>query len=253
MERLARFELAIEALNAHGRLAVGELADRFGVSEMTVRRDLEELERQGLCRRVHGGAVPAMSRSYEPPFAVRERLAGAAKAKIAVGLVDQLNGGETVLLDVGTTTLAVARALRGRSNLTVLTASLPIATLLADEPGLRVICLGGVVRRGEHSLVGSLTQGAIQQFVVDVCVLGVGGLDAEVGVTEFNLEDAAVKRTVLERSQRLIVVADRSKLGTVAFAVVAPATRIDILVTDAGPDDEHVGALSDLGVNVHSV
>lgn len=253
MKKSARFEAVLDALGTTGRVEVGPLAERFGVSEMTVRRDLEELERQGLCRRVHGGAVPAVSRSYEPPFAVREQQAAAAKDKIAAGVVDLLGSGETVLLDIGTTTLAVARALQGRSNLTVLTPSLPIANLLADEPGLRVICLGGTARPGERSLVGSLTEEAIRQFYVDVCVLGVGGLDPVAGLTEFNVDDAAVKRAALERSQRLIVAADQSKLGSVAFAVVAPAERIDTLVTDAGPENAYVGPLEDLGVDVRTV
>ncbi len=253
MYKSDRIAAVLEALAGDGRVEVSDLAQRFGVSEMTVRRDLEELESRDLCRRVHGGAVPGASRSYEPPFAVREQRDSAAKEAIAAEVVDLLGVGETVLLDVGTTTLAVARALRGRTNLTVLTPSLPIANLLADEPGLRVICLGGVARAGERSLVGSLTLEAVRQFYVDVLVLGIGGLDTTAGLTEFNLEDAAVNRAALERSRRLIVAVDQSKLGAVAFAAVAPADRVDVLVTDAGSDNRQVRTLRDLGVEVRLV
>lgn len=253
MQKADRFDATLAELRGSSRVGVGDLARRFDVSEMTIRRDLEELERRGLVRRIHGGAVAAVSRSYEPPIAIREERAKEAKQRIAADVAGQLGDGDTVLLDIGTTTLEVAHALQGRSNLTVLTPSLPIANLLADEFGLRVICLGGVARPGERSLVGALTQDALRQFYLDVCVLGVGGLDAEAGLTEFNLDDAAVKRTALERSQRVVVAADSSKLGTVAFAAVAPASRIDVLVTDAGSDERHVRQLRDARIDVRVV
>jgi DeoR/GlpR family transcriptional regulator of sugar metabolism len=253
MERTQRFDAELTVLAEHGRLEVGDLARRLEVSDMTVRRDLEELERQGLLRRVHGGAVPAVSRSYEPPFAVRSQRADGAKRSIAAETVKLFEDGDTVLLDVGTTTLEVARALQGRTNLTVLTPSLPVANLLADEAGIRLICLGGVVRPGERSLVGALAIHALRQFYVDVCVLGVGGLDAEAGLTEFNLEDAEVKRAALERSRQLIVTADASKLGTVAFAAVAPASRIDVLVTDAPTTHQQLAFFRELDIEVRTV
>lgn len=253
MQKSERHAAIVDMLATGERVEVADLAEGFDVSEMTVRRDLEELERQQLCRRVHGGAVPGVSRSYEPPFSVREQREAEAKAAMAKAVVDLLAPGETVMLDVGTTTLEVARALRGANNLTVLTPSLPIADLLADEPGLRVICLGGTVRAGEHSLVGALTVEAIGRFYVDAVVLGVGGLDVDAGLTEFNVEDAAVKRAALERSRRLIVVADETKLGSVAFAVVAPAGRIDTLVTSAASHHHHVRRLRELGVDVQIV
>jgi DeoR/GlpR family transcriptional regulator of sugar metabolism len=253
MTKSARFEEELAVLAEHGRLEVGDLARRLAVSDMTVRRDLEELERQGLLRRVHGGAVPAVSRSYEPPFPVRAERATEAKRAIAAETVSLFGDGDTILLDVGTTTLEVAHALQGRANLTVLTPSLPVANLLADEVGIRLICLGGVARPSERSLVGSLAVTALRQFYVDVCVLGVGGLDAEAGLTEFNLDDAEIKRAALERSRRLVVTADASKLGTVAFAAVAPASRIDVLVTDASPTHPQLAAFRELDIEIRNV
>lgn len=250
MDPTERSEQTLETLHASGRIEVRDLASRFQVSEMTVRRDLEWLEERGLCRRVHGGAVRVASRSYEPPFALRQGQATDAKRRIGEAMAQLLHDGETVMLDTGTSALAVAQALRGRDGLTVLTASLPIATALADEPGLRIIVLGGLLRAGEHSMVGATTVQAMEQFHVDVCVLGAGGVDAAAGLTEFHLEDAAVKRAVLGRSRRVMVAADASKLGTVAFTTVCAADRIDILVTDVDPSTLAATELIDLGVEL---
>lgn len=250
MDRPARHEHILSALRDRGRVEVAGLADTFGVSEMTVRRDLEELERQGLCRRLHGGAVPTASRSYEPPFAARAGQRVEAKARIGKAVGSMLTDNDTVLLDIGTTTLEVARSLKGRQGLTVVTPSLRIASELADEWGLRVICLGGVVRPGERSLVGRATEEAVEYFHVDVCVLGVGGLDVAAGLTEFNLDDAAIKRVAIKQARRVLVAADASKLGVVAFAAIAPIDVVDTVVTDAPADHPEVDELRRAGVAV---
>ncbi len=206
---------------------------------MTVRRDLEALERDGVLKRVHGGAISAVSTSYEPPFVSRASRNAEAKERIGRAAAGLLSEGETVILDVGTTTLEVARALRGRRNITVLTPSFRAAQLLADEPGIRLMVTGGVVRPGELSLVGDLAEQAFRDLRFDTFLMGVGGIDADAGLTEFNLDDARVKRTALASVRRCVVVADASKLGKVAFARVCPLEGIDVLVTDdqSGPDD----------------
>lgn len=206
---------------------------------MTVRRDLEALERDGVLKRVHGGAISAASTSYEPPFVVRASRHVEAKERIGRAAAGLLSEGETVVLDVGTTTLEVARALGGRRNITVLTPSLRAAQLLADDPGIRLMLTGGVVRAGELSLVGDLAEQAFRDLRFDTFVMGVGGIDAGAGLTEFNLDDARVKRTALASVRRRVVVADSSKLGRIAFARICPLEEIDVLVTDreGGPDD----------------
>jgi DeoR/GlpR family transcriptional regulator of sugar metabolism len=140
---------------------------------------------------------------------------------------------------VGTTTLEVAKGLRGRWNITVLTPSLRAAEVLADEAGIRLMLTGGVVRSGERSLVGDHAERAFADLRFDTFVMGVGGIEAQAGLTEFNLEDARVKRAALASAQRCVVVADSSKLGRVAFAGICPLEDIDVLVTDAeaAPDD----------------
>lgn len=234
-----RRELVLDLLERKGRVTVAEVSALAEVSDMTVRRDLEALERDGALKRVHGGAITAVSTSYEPPFAVRSQRAVAAKERIGRAAADLLQEGETVILDVGTTTLEVAKGLRGRSNITVLTPSLRAAEVLADEAGIRLMLTGGVVRSGERSLVGDHAERAFADLRFDTFAMGVGGIEAQAGLTEFNLEDARVKRAALASAQRCVVVADSSKLGRVAFAGICTLEDIDVLVTEAeaAPDD----------------
>ena len=226
------------------------LSDQAGVSEMTIRRDLETLESAGALSRVHGGAVPAQSQSYEPPFAVRATRATDAKRRIGAAAAALVHDGETVILDAGTTTLELASALRGRRNLRVLALSLHIADLLVDEAGLTVMVPGGVARAGERSLIGELVLRGFQDLSFDTVFLTAGGVDLEHGISEYNLDDCAVKRAAFASARRRIAVADASKLGRAAFARVAPLEELDVLITDAGASPEFVDAVRALGVEV---
>ena len=220
-------------------MTVAEVSVLTEVSEMTVRRDLEALERQGALKRVHGGAISAVSSSYEPPFSVRAQRARAAKERIGEVAAGLLGEGETVILDVGTTALEVAESLRGRWNISIMTPSLRAGEVLADESGIRLMLTGGVVRAGERSLVGDHAERAFADLRFDTFVMGVGGIEGQAGLTEFNLDDARVKRAALARARRCVVVADSSKLGRVAFAGICPLEQVDVVVTDAqaAPDD----------------
>jgi DeoR/GlpR family transcriptional regulator of sugar metabolism len=234
-----RRELVLDLLERKERVTVAEVSVLTEVSEMTVRRDLEALERQGALKRVHGGAISAVSSSYEPPFSVRAQRARAAKERIGEVAAGLLGEGETVILDVGTTALEVAESLRGRWNISIMTPSLRAGEVLAEESGIRLMLTGGVVRPGERSLVGDHAERAFADLRFDTFVMGVGGIEAQAGLTEFNLDDARVKRAALARARRCLVVADSSKLGRVAFAGICPLEKVDVVVTDAqaAPDD----------------
>lgn len=247
MQYEERQGLILERLASQGSVRVSDLRDLCHVSDMTIRRDLETLEQQGLLKRTHGGAVAAVSGSYEPPFASRALAAQEAKTRIGELAASRIRDGDTVILDVGSTSLAVARALRQRSQLTVLTPSLRIATELADSPGIRLMMTGGSIRPGELSLVGPLAEAAFEGLIFDHFVMGVGGIHPTAGVTEYNLDDARVKQRALESAQSRMVVADRSKIGKVAFARVCPLTEIDVVVTEDRPDVaiEDIEALQD--------
>ncbi|MFP4331302.1 MAG: DeoR/GlpR family DNA-binding transcription regulator [Spirochaetaceae bacterium] len=239
-------------LERDGKLRVADLAERLGVSEMTIRRDLRELERQGLVRRVHGGAVLELGRSYEPPLVARmlERLD--QKRKIGRRAAQMIGDGESVSLDIGSTTMELARAIDERRNITVLTPSLPVAEELLERPGLQLLMPGGTVRPGERSLVGDVATEFFRRFFVDRLFLSIGGVDGVAGLTEFNPEDAAVKRAMLSGAKQVVLLADSAKFERVVFRQVASLAVVDILVTDAMPEGPLAEALklSDVVIDI---
>jgi DeoR/GlpR family transcriptional regulator of sugar metabolism len=236
-----------------GEVGIAELAAEFDVSEMTIRRDLEELEDEGVARRVRGGAIATVSRSYEPPLATRATEAQDAKRRIAEAAADYIEYGETAILDVGSTTFALAQRLRGRGGFTIVTPSVQAATELAGDPNTRVILTGGIVRPGELSLIGDLAESTFSQLNCDVLFLGVGGIDAEKGLTEYNLDDTRVKRAAIKAASRKVALADQTKLGRVCLAAIASLSEIDVLITDAALTHPVLAAVREAGVEIVSV
>jgi DeoR/GlpR family transcriptional regulator of sugar metabolism len=245
--------MVLDLLETNGEVSVAQLSARAGVSDMTIRRDLEALERESAVKRVHGGAITTVSRSYEPPYSIRGQRNVEAKQRIGKAAAALLSDGETVIVDVGTTTLEVARALQGRRHLTVLTTSMRAAGILAEEPGIRLMVTGGLIRSGELSLIGDLAERAFADFRFDTFLMGVAGIEAEAGLTEYNLDDARVKQAALASARRCVVVADSSKLGRVAFARICPLERVDVMVTDADASPEALAPLTSADVEVLTV
>jgi DeoR/GlpR family transcriptional regulator of sugar metabolism len=233
-----------------GDASFSELAARFSVSEMTIRRDVEALELEGLIRRVRGGAISVVGRSHEPPIAERRLLNVEAKQSIGKAAAALLQDGETAIVDIGTTTLECARALTGFRGLTVVTASLLVAAELSNAAGIRTLLTGGVIRPGEMSLIGHRAEDSFDDLNCDTVFLGVGGVDVDRGLTEFNLDDARVKRAALKAARRCVLLADESKFGRVTFATVAPLSQVDVLVTDAAAEHPLVVQARDAGVQV---
>jgi DeoR/GlpR family transcriptional regulator of sugar metabolism len=237
-----------------GEVEFGALASELGVSEMTIRRDIDVLEERGILRRVAGGAIAFAGRGNEPPYRARALAAVGEKQDIAAGIVGLLHRRETVIVDSGSSALAVARAIRGRAlNLTVVTPSLLAALELADDPGTDVVLLGGRLRQGELSLIGSDTLEGLGRYNCDTFVMGIAGLDAVKGASDYHQEEAAVKRAGIDAANRVIVAADASKLGSVYLARVAPLTALDILVTDGADDHPTILAAKKAGVEVVTV
>jgi len=211
---------------------------------------LRMLERQGIARKVHAGAVNARGRSYEPPFLLRGRSNPDEKRGIGALAAQLVIDGYSIALDVGTTTIEVARNLLSRHNLTIVTPSIHIANMLLNQPNIRLILTGGIVRPGEASLTGDLAGKAFEGFRVDQLFLAVGGIDAEAGLTEYSWDDAIVKQAMIRSAKQVIVVADASKFGKVAFAVVAPLKSIHALVTDKEPPAALASKLREANVAV---
>lgn len=218
----------------NGEVQFAELAQEFGVSEMTIRRDIEALQTAGVVRRIAGGAIAVGGTAFEPSYGSRAGRAVDSKAHIARAIADLLSPGETVILDSGSTVASVARALCGRGlGLTVVTPSLTVAATLADEPDTTVILAGGVVRPGELSVIGSEAERVIAAYNCDTYVAGVAGVDAERGLTEYHPQEASVKRAAVAAARRVVVGADAAKLGRVHLVNIAPLAAVEVLVTDA--------------------
>jgi DeoR/GlpR family transcriptional regulator of sugar metabolism len=240
----------LQDLEDVGSVTVVQLADRFEVSPMTIRRDLLELERASLARRVHGGAVAGQGRSYEPPYMRRTEERADIKRQIGRLAANLIAEGDSVALDAGSTCLAVAHGLKNRRNLTIITPGLRIAEALVDEPEIRLILAGGIVRPGEASLTGDLARHAFSQLSVDRLILGVGGLDASFGISEYNWDDVLVKQAMIRSAKEVLVVADSRKFDQIAFARIAGLEAITTLVTDRAPDGALFAALTAAGVNI---
>lgn len=225
----------LKEIEDRGSVSVVDLASRLNVSEMTIRRDLTDLEREGLVRKVHGGAVNARGRSFEPSLVIREIENREAKALIGKLAADLVAEGDSIALDIGSTCLQVAINLLGRHNLTVLTPSLQIANILANQPDIRLILPGGIVRHGELSLTGNMTQRALEKFFVDRLFLAVGAVDSTNGLTEYNLDDALVKQSMIRNAKEVILLVDSSKFEKTAFARVAPLDVVHMVITNSLP------------------
>ncbi|WP_235583112.1 DeoR/GlpR family DNA-binding transcription regulator, partial [Kitasatospora sp. Root107] len=183
-----RLDVTLRLVQGAEQMGVGELARRLGVSEMTVRRDLDELERQGMVERVRGGARATGTRERRIGFAAREPWQAATKNRLGAAVAELVEPGQTVLLDAGTTTVHVAAHLIARAPLTVAVLSLQAAVRLADQPGIRLLVLGGEARANEQSLVGPLALRAVDALVFDCFVMSIGGVHAEHGWSEFSLD-----------------------------------------------------------------
>ena len=240
-------------LNKEGMVKIPDLAKAFGVSVITIRRDLDELVRAGSVEKVYGGAVLAQQSAPEPEaqrlFHARlahnhreKRLIGMAAAKL-------VKDGETIILDIGTTPLEVAKHLGSYEDLTVLTNSLPILNQLADTR-LNVYSLGGKLRGNELALHGSLAFKALSDFCVDKAFIGAGGITLENGITDHNLDSAELCTAIANRSRQTILVTDSSKFGKDASVIIGPLTSVETIITDAGISQEYADGIRQAGIEL---
>jgi DeoR/GlpR family transcriptional regulator of sugar metabolism len=227
----ARHQRILEIVSQGGHVDVETLSEEFAVSPATVRRDLAALGERGALLRVYRGARRMTSASYEPPFPARAVINASAKAKIAETVNAMLEDRQTVILDAGTTGVAIAERLVER-DLTICTPSLRVANALLPSSSIRLMVTGGIVRPHEQSLVGPSAISIFESYHFDVYVMTVSALDAVNGLTEWNIEDAAIKRAALASAGRIIVACDSSKFGQTAFARICGIDAVDDIVTD---------------------
>ena len=230
-----RRQAILERLTTDGKVVASELVSRLGVSEDTVRRDLKELDSQGLVRRVHGGALPPPP-TVNPRFVERRKVDHAQKAAIGAAAATLVGPDDVVLLSGGTTVLEFARRLPDDLHATVLTTGPDVAVMLAEHPGLDVVMIGGKVQADTHTVIGPEAVDAIRAVRADLCVLGVCSLHPEAGLTQLAREEALVERTMIAASARVATLTGADKLGFAGPWPVARTDEIDVLVTDAPPE-----------------
>jgi DeoR family fructose operon transcriptional repressor len=239
----------LETLRREGRLDASDVATVLNVTGETVRKDLVALERQGLLRRVHGGAVPVTHLSYEPAVDTRTGFL-AEKTRIAKAALAHLPDRGTVLIDAGSTTAQLVELFPGDREITVYTNTLPLALQLLTRPKLTVYTLGGRVRTTTFAEVDDWAARALAEINIDIAFLGANGISVDRGLTTPDQSEAAVKRRMLSCAQRRILLADHSKVGTVSGIQFGALNDIDLLITDEGIDQARLDELSTAGLLV---
>ncbi|SCD58037.1 DeoR/GlpR family DNA-binding transcription regulator [Streptomyces sp. PpalLS-921] len=233
-----------------GRVDVLSLAEEFQVTAETIRRDLKALDRAGLLRRVHGGAIPAGRLGFEPDLAERDVVAADEKDRIAAAALGELPAEGNVIIDAGTTTARLAAAVPLGSVLTVVTHALPVAARLADHPGISLHLVGGRVRHRTRAAVDAWALSAYSQINADVVFLATNGFSPQGGLTTPDLAEAAVKRAVLSAARRVVLLADSAKFGQEHFARFGDLDGIDLLITDTGLSPENALSIESRGTEV---
>jgi DeoR/GlpR family transcriptional regulator of sugar metabolism len=229
-----------------GAARVSELVEQLGVSDMTVRRDIERLDAEGLLERVHGGAIAILPRaSDEPGFTAKSSLMTAEKHAIALAAARLVEPGATIGISAGTTTYEFARAIRQLPSLTVVTNSVPVAQLLHEGGGNSVVVLTGGVRTPSDALVGPVAISALQGLHVDRLFLGAHGIDRSAGLTTPNLVEAETNRALVRASRSVCVLADHTKVGIVGLSTFMQLDEVDTLITDAGVPGRARGMLEE--------
>jgi DeoR family transcriptional regulator, aga operon transcriptional repressor len=240
----------LDLLSHEGRVLVIELARRFETSQVTIRKDLEILHARGLVHRTHGGALPAREGALaDPTLREKEKLHRREKLRIAAAASAIVQKGQVVILDSGTTTTAIARALRGFHNLTIVTNAVNIATELTGAD-VEVILTGGTLRKNSFSLVGPIAEDTLRRLNADILFLGVDGFDVHYGLSTPNLLEAKVNRVMVEIAKKVVAVCDASKFGRRSLSLIVPPTGLHQVITDHGVPKSDLKALKKAGIEV---
>lgn len=246
-----RRRVILDEVNRLGNVTVMDLVERLGVSDMTIRRDLETLSAHKLLKKVHGGAVQISKTAAEPHFTQKQRLNREEKKAIAREALPLVEDGHTIAFSAGTTTWQVADALRPRnSDLTFITNSTNIALTLQEKGWEQIILSGGSFRTPSDALVGPFAERTLKTLNADVLFLGVHGIDPNAGLTTPNVAEAETDRCLVDAAQKVVVVADHSKIGVVALAKISPLSRVDVLVTDEKAPTDPLREIELAGVRV---
>lgn len=236
-----------------GRVTVAELSRQFGVSEVTIRSDLQALAGRELIVRTHGGAVPVINGMNDLALALRQQRQVQEKSRIGEAGAAMIADGDAIFLDASSTSLAIAQHLKEHRHLTVITNSLAVAQEMLDAPGATVVMLGGTVQRETASLIGTNGLALLDGFNIQKGFFGAHGISEPEGLTDVSAEVAAVKRPLVARCRQVIAVLDATKWGQAGVASFATLDQIDTIITDAAAPDEQIVAIEARGISVRRV
>jgi len=245
-----RRQHVLSIIHRDGRVLVSELSDALGISRITIRKDLAHLEEKGLLQRTHGGALSAQRGALlDPSLTEKVQHHIKEKERIAEAAVNLVTDNQCVLLDSGSTTTLIARALRRLSSLTVITNGVNIAGELAST-NFEVMLTGGMLRKNSYSLVGPPAEDMLADIYADILFLGVDGFDPANGITTPNVLEARVNRAMVESARKIVAVCDSSKFSRRSFALIVPTSSINVVITDTGLSSADKNALESAGVEV---
>ena len=240
----------MDLLSREGRVLVTELSRHFETSQGTIRKDLDTLQAHGKIHRAHGGALPSRDGAIEDPaLREKEKLHRREKLRIADSAASMVKEGQVVILDGGTTTTAIACALRSFQNLTIITNAVNIAAELAGT-AVEVILTGGTLRKNSFSLVGPIAEETLPRLSADLLFLGVDGFDVHYGLSTTNLLEAKVNRVMVEVAKRTVAVCDSSKFGRRSFSLIVPTSALQEVITDRGASESDLRVLKQSGVEL---
>jgi DeoR family transcriptional regulator, fructose operon transcriptional repressor len=249
-----RHEFIQNALRTNGSVKIRELTEHFGVSAVTIREDLKYLEKRNLLRRTRGGAVSAKPNGIEMPLEYTTKTMHAEKVAIGKRAAALVENGQAVIIDVGSTTTQLAKALSFElAGVTAITNGLNIALSLESIPGLTVVVTGGTLRPLQHSLVSPMGTVLLQRLNADIAFIGCNGVHVERGITNTNIAEAEIKQIMMASASYVVILADSRKLGAVASASVAGIDAVDLLITDAGADPQILKELRSTGLETDIV
>jgi DeoR family transcriptional regulator, aga operon transcriptional repressor len=248
-----RRDSIIQLIQEHGKVRVDDLSERFDVSSVTIRNDLDFLEKKGICHRTHGGALIRKNVYEDPTLEEKQKRAKKEKELIGEKAAEFIEDGDSILFDSGSTTLEIAHRLTGIKNLTIMTNSLNIALKLLNSNGMNIMMTGGTIRKESYSMVGPDAENSINKYYFDKLFLGVDGLDIDYGLTTPNPMEAQLNRLMVERSQEVIAVTDSSKFGRKSFSHICDIDSINTLITDKNISTEFEKELLKRNVNVIKV
>lgn len=245
-----RQSMLLDEVRSRGSVSVEALSDQFGVTLQTVRRDVKLLSDAGLLARFHGGVRLPASTTENIAYRQRQQLNEAGKQRIAKRVAKSVPDGCSLIINIGTTTEAIARELLRHRGLRVITNNLNVAAILSDNPDCEVIVAGGVVRARDRGIVGEVTVEFIRQFKVDIGLIGISGIEADGTLRDYDYREVNVAKAIIEHSREVWLAADHSKFNRPAMVELARLAQIDVLYTDAAPPPPFAALLAEAGVQL---